>query len=72
VNVGVTTFVTSSVFDVPESLRGSRSGVDGAAGVDASTVIAIPELGTETFPAVSSAVAVTVCGPSPSGELMMP
>ena len=57
-NVGVGSEVTSSVLDVPVSLARVEIGVDGAAGVFASIVTASAPLASETFPAVSSAVAV--------------
>ena len=62
-NLGVVTLVLLSVFKLPLSLAGSRSGVEGALAALSIVMLNGPE-GFETLPAVSVAVAVTVWSPS--------
>ena len=58
VKVGVVSLVRLSVSDVPRSVSAVISGVDGAAGADASMVMARADDATLVFPAASVAVAV--------------
>ena len=66
VNVGVLSFVTRSLEEVPLSLAAVRTGADGAVGAVVSTVMVVPAEAGPMFPATSVAVAVSVCAPSES------
>ena len=58
VKVGVVSLVKLSLFDVPVSEVAAKSGVDGAAGAEASMLIVKAEDAFEAFPAASVALAV--------------
>ncbi len=51
---GVVSLVLLSVFDVPESDAGSRSGAAGADGAEVSTLIESPPVGPAVLPAGST------------------
>ena len=58
VKVGVVSLVFLSVVELPVSEEGARSGVDGAEGTEASTVIVRAPDALDTFPAASIAFTV--------------
>jgi hypothetical protein len=58
VKVGVVSLVKLSLFDVPVSEVAAKSGVDGAAGAEASMLIDKAEDAFDIFPAASVALAV--------------
>jgi hypothetical protein len=62
-NLGVVTLVMLSVLELPLSLVGSRSGVEGALATESMVMLNDPEA-EDTLPEVSVAVAVTVWSPS--------
>src|SRR5690242_7642858 len=68
--VGVATLVTLSLFDVPLSDAACRSGALGASAV-ASTVTTSAAEAALVFPATSVCLAVRVCPPSASAELVI-
>ena len=71
VKVGVASLVTLSMLELPLSLAAARSGVDGAAGAEASIVTVRAEEATETLPAASVAVAVIVWTPADKALTVM-
>ena len=64
VKMGVVMLVTLSIVEAPVSLASARSGVDGAAGAEASIVTVRAEEASETLPAASVAVAVMLWVPA--------
>ena len=67
--VGVVLRVTPSLLEAPLSDAAASTGAAGTAGALVSTVIARPPDAALALPAVSVALAVSVCAPSASGEL---
>ena len=64
VKVGVVSLVTLSVFDVPVSLSGVRSGTSGTGGAAVSMVTSIPPDSSPSLPCASTALAVIEYVPS--------
>src|SRR5205814_6226603 len=72
VNVGVVSFVTSSVVELPVSLAAVMSGVEGARGAVLSTVnVALGPAAGALFPAVSVAVPAAMEMPSVPSPVML-
>ena len=65
-NVGVVTLVRSSVFDNPESLTGSRSGVDGGLGGVMSTILM-----TTSLLSVPPAYVIVAVSPEPRKSVLI-
>src|SRR5215210_6463567 len=71
VKVGVTTLVTLSVLAEPLSDAVVRSGTDGADGAVVSMVTDSPDDAAPTLPAGSVVLAVMLCVPEDSAEVLI-
>ena len=70
-NVAAATFVMLSVLEEPESDAAARSGVLGAVGARVSMVTERLDAAALVLPAVSVAVAVMLCVPAASAEVVI-